>query len=126
MSTLDEFREESRAWLQENLPASLKTGGDIFQGGRKTPIYHPDTLRWVAACYERGFTAPDWPKEYGGAQLSAAECKVLREEMLVAKAPIPLTGHGLTMIGPTLLEYGTDDQKARHLPKIASGEYRWC
>ena len=126
MSTLAEFRVEARAWVEENLPPRLRGASTVFNGGRKTPTITPDALRWAEVCYERGYTAPTWPKEYGGAGMTADEQKVLREEMLAANAPLPLGGHGLTMIGPTLLEYGTEDQKSRHLPNIASGTYRWC
>ena len=127
MSTLAEFRAEARAWVEENLPPRLRGTSQVYNGGRKTPLNHPDdSRRWAEACYEHGYTAPAWPKEYGGAGMTAAEQQVLREEMLAARAPLPLGGHGLTMIGPTLLEYGTEDQKSRHLPNIASGIYRWC
>ena len=126
MGALAEFRAEARAWIEENLPPGLRGASTVFNGGRKTPTITPDSLRWAEVCYERGYTAPTWPKEYGGAGMTTDEQKVLREEMLAANAPLPLGGHGLTMIGPTLLEYGTEDQKSRHLPNIASGTYRWC
>jgi hypothetical protein len=69
---------------------------------------------------------PSWPTIYGGAGLSVEEAKILAEEMRSIKAPLPLVGMGTAMIRPTLLELGDDDQKARHLPKITSGETRWC
>jgi acyl-CoA dehydrogenase len=75
---------------------------------------------------ERGFTAPTWPREYGGAGLSATEAKLIEREMQALRLPPPLLGFGLEMIGPTLLRYGTDEQKRFHLPKIARGEIRWC
>ena len=83
-------------------------------------------MRRLEAWYEGGETVPTGPERYGGAGLSHAGLKVLRQEMTAAGAPVPLTGHGVTMIGPTLLEFGTDDQRRRHLPSIASGELRWC
>ena len=79
-------------------------------------------MRWLESCYEKGYTVPTWPKEYGGADLTTIELKILREEMRSSGAPLPLSGHGVTMIGPTLLEYGTEEQKNRHLRSIASGE----
>ena len=124
--TLQAFREDARAWLEERLPPSLVGNGEGFNGGTRLPARNPDTMRWLEACYERGWTVPTWPKEYGGAGLSHDELKVLRQEMAAVGAPVPLTGHGVTMIGPTLLEFGTDDQRRRHLPSIASGELRWC
>jgi alkylation response protein AidB-like acyl-CoA dehydrogenase len=75
---------------------------------------------------EKGWTVPTWPEAYGGAGLSTAEYVVLVEEMRRIDARAPLMGMGTGLIGPTLLEYGTDDQKARHLPPIARGEVAWC
>ena len=109
--SLREFREETRAWLKDNLPDKVIGRGDGFSGGSKGGAQSAEHKQWFDACYERGFTVPTWPTEYGGAGLSAAEDRVLREEMAAARAPGPLGGMGVTMIGPTLLEYGTDDQR---------------
>ena len=126
MSELSDFRAETRAWLTENLPERIVGRGDGFSGGTKAGPQSADHRRWFEACYERGFTVPSWPKASGGAGLDAAFTRALREEMAAARAPAPLGGMGVTMIGPTLLEYGTEDQKERHLTRIASGEVRWC
>jgi alkylation response protein AidB-like acyl-CoA dehydrogenase len=75
---------------------------------------------------ERGYTVPTWPTEYGGAGLSKDENQVLQEEMRRINARPAHVGMGISMIGPALLEYGTDEQKAEHLPKIARGEIWWC
>jgi alkylation response protein AidB-like acyl-CoA dehydrogenase len=75
---------------------------------------------------ERGLAAPTWPTEYGGGGLSAEEAKILTQELARLKLPQPLVGFGLSMIGPTLLTYGTEAQKREHLPKIDRGEIRWC
>jgi alkylation response protein AidB-like acyl-CoA dehydrogenase len=69
---------------------------------------------------------PDWPSAYGGGGLSAAETKILREEMAAMKCRNPLNSFGISMLGPALLKYGTEEQKLEHLPKIARGEIRWC
>ncbi|MBU2644753.1 acyl-CoA dehydrogenase family protein, partial [bacterium] len=71
-------------------------------------------------------TVPTWPTEYGGGGLSKAENKILTEELARLELPRPLAGFGITMIGPTLLQYGTDEQKQYFLPRICSGEIRWC
>ena len=126
MSELTEFRDDTRAWLQENLPESLVARGEGYSGGTKETVQNPDTLRWFESCYEQGWTVPSWPKEFGGAELSSTQAKVLQLEMAMALAPTPLSGMGVTMIGPTLLEHGTDDQKSRHLGSIANGKVRWC
>ena len=75
---------------------------------------------------ERGWTGPDWPSAYGGGGLSPAETKVLREEMAAIRARNPLNSFGISMLGPALLQYGTEEQKLDYLPKIARGEIRWC
>jgi len=75
---------------------------------------------------ERGWTVPHWPKEYGGGGLSSGEVKVLREEMARIGARLPLDSFGISMLGPALLEFGTEEQKAEHLPPICRGEIRWC
>ncbi len=129
MTKLEEFREETRAWLEENCPQSMRTPmveEEMVDGGSKHRSTNPDSYVWLDRMAEKGWTVPNWPKEYGGADLTKDEYVVLLEEMTRIDARTPLGGMGVVMIGPTLLEYGTDAQKARHLPKIASGEIRWC
>jgi alkylation response protein AidB-like acyl-CoA dehydrogenase len=123
------FRTEARNWLAENCPPSMRTPmpeTEIVSGGGKQRSPNADSYLWLERMHERGWTVPHWPEEYGGASLTTQEYVVLLEEMSAINARIPLTGMGVSMIGPTLLEYGTDAQKAEHLPKIASGEIRWC
>ena len=126
MNDLAEFRADTKAWLHENLPESLIAGGEEYSGGSRETVQNPDTLRWFESCYEQGWTVPTWPREFGGAALESVQATVLQQEMAMARAPIPLSGMGVTMIGPTLLEHGTDDQRARHLSNIANGKVRWC
>jgi|TARA_B110000211_G_C14061935_1_gene545928 alkylation response protein AidB-like acyl-CoA dehydrogenase len=95
-------------------------------GGRRARFKNPETKAWLALCASKGFTAPTWPTEYGGAGLNVDEAQILRQEMMRIKARAPLVGMGLSMIGPALVEFGTDEQKSEHLPKIASGEIWWC
>ncbi|MBQ61741.1 MAG: acyl-CoA dehydrogenase [Gammaproteobacteria bacterium] len=125
----DSFRKETRSWLEDNCPASMRTPMPLQQipgGGRRATYRNPETKVWMDLCAEKGFTAPTWPKEYGGAGLNALEGRIVREEMGRINAREPLVGMGLAMIGPALLEFGTDEQKAEHLPKISSGEVWWC
>lgn len=127
--SIETFREETRSWLQENCPESVRTtmpANETPGGGRRATYKNPDTKLWLERCAKAGFTAPIWPKEYGGAGLSSEQNQVLRQEMGRINARPPLVGMGLSMIGPALLEYGTEDQKAEHLPKISSGEIWWC
>ena len=129
MAELQEFRMETRAWLDENCPASMRTPmvqGEEVSGGSKMRSSNPDSYRWLDVMAEKGWTAPNWPVEYGGAGLDMDHYFVLLQEMTRINAREPLGGMGVSMIGPTLLEFGNNDQKARHLPKIVSGEIRWC
>ena len=130
MADLETFRAQTRQWLQDNAPASIVgTASSELEGnwgGRKATYSNPAAKVWLDRMAEHGWTAPEWPTEYGGGGLSKAEAKVLREEMAALKLPVPLIGFGLTMIGPTLLQYGTEEQKHEHLPKIVRGEIRWC
>ena len=119
------FRNEVRAWLDANCPASCRGPGVVPGGGTKAPMTDDQRL-WLARCAERGFSVPTWPEEYGGAGLDKAHYMVLLEEMRALGARAPVAGMGAAMIGPTLLEHGTEDQKARHLPAIARGEVWWC
>ena len=122
-----DFRGEVRSWLGDNCPQSLRRGlGGYTAGGRKAAYANPDTKLWLDRMAERGWTAPTWPKQYGGGGLSVAEHRVLDEEMRRINAPAPLAGHGLTMIGPAILEFGTDAQCGEHLPPITRGDIRWC
>jgi alkylation response protein AidB-like acyl-CoA dehydrogenase len=125
MSELAEFRREVAAWLKENCPDGARGPGQIASGSTKVTL-EPDVARWLEVCVERGYTAPTWPTEYGGGGLSPQQAKVLYEEMAAIRARSPLMGMGLSMIGPTLLEFGTPEQKQRHLPPIVHGEYQWC
>jgi alkylation response protein AidB-like acyl-CoA dehydrogenase len=126
---LDAFRAETRAWLEANCPASMRTPmpeDEVPWGGRKAEWKNPDSKLWLDRMAERGWTAPTWPKEYGGGGLSSAEARVLGQEMARLRARPPLFSFGLWMLGPVLLEYANEAQKREHLPKIVRGEIRWC
>ena len=130
MADLERFRTEVAAWLRANAPASIAgtmlSNDEGIWGGRKATFPSPDAKRWLETMAERGWTAPAWPREYGGGGLSPDEAKALQQELARLRLPPPLVGFGLTMIGPTLLQFGTEEQKREHLPKICRGEIRWC
>jgi len=130
MTDLDQFRAETRAWLEANCPAEMRepvrSDADVCWGGRDQSKLTPAQKQWMDAMGARGWTVPDWPKEYGGGGLSPAETKILREEMTRIKARNPLNSFGISMLGPALLKYGTHEQKLEHLTRIARGEIRWC
>ena len=124
-SGLEAFRADVSAWLADNCPEGARGPGQIATGSTRIEL-EPDVKLWLDRCAERGYTAPTWPTEYGGGGLSPAQARVLYEEMAAIRARSPLMGMGLSMIGPTLLEFGTPEQKARHLPPIVRGEVQWC
>ena len=129
MTELNEFRLSTRAWLIENCPQSMRSAmphHERVEGGDKRRSSNPDSYLWLERMIEKGWTVPNWPKEYGGAALSKEQYVTLLQEMAAINARPPLIGMGVVMIGPTLLEYGSDEQKLRHLPKIVRGETRWC
>ncbi len=130
MANLETFRSETRSWLEANAPASLIGGGgneiEGVWGGKKWVPEVEDQRVWLERAAEKGFTAPTWPTEYGGGGLDKDEAKVLTQEMRSLKIPPPLIGFGLTMIGPTLLQFGNEEQKKQHLPLITQGAIRWC
>jgi len=130
MTDLENFRQEARAWLEANCPAEMRAPmrgeKDMCWGGRNWTFQSDAQKHWLEAMAQRGWTVPDWPKDYGGGGLSPAEAKVLKEEMAAIRARSPLTSFGISMLGPALLKYGTEEQKKRFLPEIACGEIRWC
>ena len=130
MTDLDAFRSETRAWLEPNCPAEMRSPmrseADACWGGRNWTFQSDAQRRWLEAMAERGWTVPDWPKDYGGGGLSAAEARVLKEEIQRIGARPPLTSFGISMLGPALLKFGTQEQKKHYLGQIARGEIRWC
>ena len=129
MSNLQTFRDSTRAWLEENCPASMRTAmvqEEIVWGGRHATFKNPDSKIWLERMAERGWTCPTWPQEYGGGGLSKDEAIILQQELQRIDARPALTSFGISMLGPVLLEYGTHEQKARYIPPIVRGEIRWC
>jgi alkylation response protein AidB-like acyl-CoA dehydrogenase len=125
MAHIEDFRAETRSWLEENCPEGARGPGPMSIGSRSLDLGR-DLQLWLDRMAEKGWTVPTWPKEYGGAELGNDEYRVLVDELVRINARTPLTGRGVNYIGPTLLEYGTDDQKARWLPQIARGDGAWA
>src|SRR6185369_12412208 len=127
---LESFREETRRWLVENAPKvayePVASVEELCWGGRKSTERDPGVKQWLDVMGARGWTAPMWPKEYGGGGLGKGEAKVLAQEMGKLGLRPPLIGFGLSMIGPLLLQEGSEDLKRTHLPPIVRGEVRWC
>ncbi|HEX4096329.1 MAG TPA: acyl-CoA dehydrogenase family protein [Caulobacteraceae bacterium] len=124
---LDAFRAEARAWLEENVPQSVRKAPDMtmeqMEGGVRPTA---DADLWRQRIGAKGWGTPTWPKEYGGGGLSNAEARVLQQEMARIGVTNPIVGMGPGMFGATLLEYGNEAQKVRHLVPISRGELRWC
>jgi len=127
---LGNFQAEMRDWLEANCPASMRDGSiaddDICWGGKDWVFTCDDQRDWLNRMAGRGLTVPTWPKEYGGAGLSRAEEKIFQSEMARINARPPLQSFGIWMLGPALLEFGTEEQKQALLPPIVRGEIRWC
>lgn len=129
MTDLQEFRAATRAWLEENCPQEMRqpmNEADVCWGGRNW-VFQSDAQRdWLNAMADRGWTVPEWPKAYGGGGLNGDEQRVLKEELDRINARPPLQSFGIWMLGPALLEFGTEEQKRHYLPQVARGEIRWC
>ncbi len=129
MADTETFRTEVRAWLESNCPASMRTPAseeEVVWGGRNQKFVNPDSKVWLERMAGKGWTAPTWPKAYGGGGLSNAEAIVLDQEMKRINARAPLSSFGVWMLGPVLLEYASEEQKKRFLPDIVHGRTRWC
>jgi alkylation response protein AidB-like acyl-CoA dehydrogenase len=113
------FREELRAWLAKNKPAAepAEGGEDAHYAWRRD---------WQRRLYDAGWAAPAWPAEYGGRGASLTESAIYFEELGSARAPLPANVLGLLLGGPTLMVWGTDEQKQRYLAPILSAEEIWC
>ena len=129
MSTTDEFRKETRAWLEANCPPSMRTptpeGGLVF-GGRHISFQSEDQRLWFERMRGKGWFAPDWPAAYGGGGLNAEQTAVLEAEMRRIHCRPPQINLGIWMLGPVVLEFGTEKQKQALLKPMTRGEIRWC
>lgn len=118
----EQFRAEIRAWLKENLPKGwFDEGFDMTPEERKK-----FNEEWPNKLFEGGWICATWPKEYGGKGLTTMQGVVLSEEFANAKAPMRADFFGDTLVGPTLLQWGTEEQKKEFLPQILNGKMRWC
>lgn len=128
---LDAFRGEVKAWLEANYPPELrdpnaKTDPEAIWGGRVFAGSDDPQIVWMQRMAQQGWTAPTWPEAYGGGGLSPQQARILDQELSAGRYRQPLASFGIWMLGPVLLEYGTEEQKQEYLPKIVRGETRWC
>jgi alkylation response protein AidB-like acyl-CoA dehydrogenase len=125
---LEAFRAEARAWLDENFPKSLSGQAAAVMSSETIDESQKTAIAWGKTLGAKGWATPTWPTEYGGGGLTQLQAQVLDQEMDRAGAFNPLirsAGMGITMVGPTILEYGTEDQKKRHIGRICRGEVFW-
>jgi alkylation response protein AidB-like acyl-CoA dehydrogenase len=117
------FRKEVRAWLKHNLPKKDKSISDLMP-------HDPERVRrakeWQRKLYDAGYVAMSWPKEYGGQDADVMRQTIVNEELVLARAPGLIGASGLGMLGPTLIQLGTEEQRRRYLPKILTAEEIWC
>jgi len=118
----EEFRTRIRGWLEENLPDGWFDEGFGMSPGERTAFNEA----WAAKLYAGGWICATWPKEYGGKGLSLMQGVVLAEEFAGAKAPLRADFFGDTLVGPTILQWGSEEQKEEFLPQIMQGTVRWC
>ncbi|MEY2421445.1 MAG: hypothetical protein QOI95_1512 [Acidimicrobiaceae bacterium] len=118
----EEFRVEIRAWLEENLPPGwFDDGFDMTSEERRK--FHEE---WTQKLFDGGWICASWPAEYGGKGLTTMQSVVLNEEFARAGAPLRADFFGDTLVGPTILQWGSEKQKQEFLPKILSGQISWC
>ncbi|MEZ4440734.1 MAG: acyl-CoA dehydrogenase family protein [Polyangiaceae bacterium] len=114
------FRDEVRAFLADAMPPEMKKKAEADGN-----FSHDESMQWHKILHEKGWIAPHWPAEVGGAALDVTRRFILTEELELAGTP-QLSPFGLAMVGPLLIQFGSDAQKKRYLPKILSGEEVWC
>jgi alkylation response protein AidB-like acyl-CoA dehydrogenase len=118
----EEFRTEIRAWLEANLPDGW-FDEDFELTGEERERFNQE---WTKKLFEGGWICATWPTEYGGKGLSTIQAVVLNEEFSKANAPMRADFFGDTLVGPTILQWGTEEQKKQFLPGILKGEIGWC
>jgi len=116
------FRTEIRSWLEQNLPSGWFDEGFKMDADEKAAFNE----EWTKKLFDGGWICATWPVEYGGKGLSTIQGVVLAEEFARAKAPMRADFFGDTLVGPTILMNGTEEQKKYFLPKILNGTMRWC
>jgi alkylation response protein AidB-like acyl-CoA dehydrogenase len=117
------YRREVRAWLRKHVPRRER-GAPPMEFG--SPQRIAAAKAWQRKRYEAGYVALGWPKEYGGQAASITRQTILDEELVLARAPGLIGLMGVLMVGPTLIQHGTDEQRRRYLPPILTADEIWC
>ena len=129
MQDTENFRAETHAWLEANCPPAMRqplTQEQIVWSGSEVVFGNDDQRVWFERMRDRGWFAPDWPKELGGGGLSPKQARIVEQEMQRLSCRPPQFNLGVWMLGPVLLEIGTEAQKREHLPPMMQGRMRWC
>jgi alkylation response protein AidB-like acyl-CoA dehydrogenase len=125
-SKLAAFRAEAEAWIRANFPESLKTKLEEYYQNMPRYPDGPDWALWKQRVRDKGWGTPGWPKDYGGGGLPTLQARIVQQAYLDCGAFNPMTGMGTSLLGPTLLEHGNEEQKKLHLTRVSRGEVRWC
>ncbi len=120
----ESFRKDVRAWLEGNLPADLR--GKAFASSRADREEVARLRQWQKTMCEAGYVGRDWPREFGGRDATLVEQVILYQELARAESPQIVNRGGVSMLGPTLMKYGTPAQQKRFLPRILTAEELWC
>ena len=120
------FRAEFRHWLEANLPAEICVDDAADQRVAPDRETLEKRVAWQKTMHAAGWVGISWPKEYGGRGASFMEQVIFDEEYFRARAPVLPTASALNLLGPTLIHWGTEEQKKRHLPRILSADELWC
>jgi len=129
MQDIDTFRSETRAWLEANCPPAMRqpiTQDEMVWGGSQVRFGSQDQRLWFERMQARGWFAPGWPAEFGGGGLGPKQARIVEEEMQRLGCRPPQFNLGVWMLGPVLLELGTEEQKREHLLPMMQGRARWC
>ncbi|MFT5444368.1 MAG: alkylation response protein AidB-like acyl-CoA dehydrogenase, partial [Myxococcota bacterium] len=116
--SFETLKQEVDGFIEANLPTELRVGN-------RKDLPKEALGKWIKALGEKGWITPDWPKEYGGGGLDRKHTAVVKGAFGKVRAPM-VTSFGVSMLGPTLLQYGTEEQKLEFLPQISRHEVKWC
>ena len=127
---LGDFRTETRVWLEENCPLSMrspiKSPTDMYWGGKNAKFNSNDQKIWFERMLKKKWVVPYWEEKYGGGGLTPKENNILTQEMARLGCRKPLYSFGIAMLGPALLKFASEEQKLRYLPEIVEGRIWWC